>query len=298
MTKNSTNIITDIILDFDGTCTQIDLIYKAYLRQYLLEINKLVPFITPISNTEWKEAQNYIIANSPKASWTIATTPAAPAAADPYILAFESAKLVMRKQGIKTDPPFEAHSNSNNENQAPFRTEARDVFSKLLEKEINIHFISNSDSTKITKRLCDLFERNNLPPGISVESEANKFRICEITLEQSKTTSISNNLRKTFEDLPAIHSSISVDGRPVYLRRAFYFEAICKALSGDISKLSSSIFCGDIWEMDLAMPKALGANIHLIERSSPFETYEYEREMVLKNNGKVSFELNGLMGWF
>src|SRR5207237_4506194 len=66
--------------------------------------------------------------------------------------------------------------------------------------------------------------------------------------------------------------------RPIYLRRGAYFEAINRVLAGDLDELTQTVFCGDTWEMDLAMPYALGAKVHLLDRAAPFETYCYERQ--------------------
>ena len=62
----------------------------------------------------------------------------------------------------------------------------------------------------------------------------------------------------------------------------------------------AALFCGDIFEMDLAMPHALGARVHLIDRAAPFSTYAYERSALAAcgDRGRSSVELGGLMEWF
>lgn len=286
--------ITDVVFDFDGTCTQIPVIYKKYLDKYLDILNEKLFSGNRATPEKWEQAQQKIRDNSPKAGWTIFTTPAAPAAADPYIMAFESAKELSKMQtNTVMDPPREAHSTANEANPAPWRKEARQVFELLLKNNITIHFISNSSSGMIRQRLTDMMGVYPLPSGIDIKSDANKFRISELAIDSK----LNSNLKKRFEELPP--TSGSVDGRPVYLRRSMYFEAICNALT-DLDRLPTTVFCGDIWEMDLAMPAALGANIHLIEREAPFETYQYEYDAVkqLGNKGKISADLNGLLEWF
>ena len=87
--------------------------------------------------------------------------------------------------------------------------------------------------------------------------------------------------------------------RPIYLRRGAYFEAIYSAFRGDLNLLTSAIFCGDIWEMDLAMPAALGAKVHLLSRAAPFDTYAYEMQALATcgNRGNTSADLSGLLAW-
>ena len=71
------------------------------------------------------------------------------------------------------------------------------------------------------------------------------------------------------------------------------------SLAGDLDELTQTVFCGDTWEMDLAMPYALGAKVHLLDRAAPFETYCYERQAVAAyaDRGKTSADLSGLLDW-
>jgi hypothetical protein len=52
-----------------------------------------------------------------------------------------------------------------------------------------------------------------------------------------------------------------------------------------------------VWELDLALPAAMGGHIHLIERASPFDTYDFEKQLTLAHRGKVSKDLLGLKEW-
>ena len=286
--------ITDVIMDFDGTCTVIPDIYQAFLSEYLIGLNKTAFSGNPIMADEWKEAQEKVRTHSPLAAWTIAYAPAAPAAADPYILSFEAAKYLLRQKNIPNDIPQEVFKNASDRFPAPWRPEAREVFETLLENNIKITFISNSSSKTITQRLLTLFSVKKLPFGIGVKSDAAKFRIAELPWYSA----IPQDIRRSFQAVPATHNDLGI-GRPVYLRRAAYFEAICAAFNNDLARLPTTVVCGDIWEMDLALPYELGANVHLIERASPFCTYEYERKATLHDTrrGKISSDLRGLLEW-
>ncbi|HEU4727453.1 MAG TPA: hypothetical protein VFT22_06185, partial [Kofleriaceae bacterium] len=63
--------------------------------------------------------------------------------------------------------------------------------------------------------------------------------------------------------------------------------------TGDYA-IAQTIVCGDIWELDLAMPRALGAAVHLVRRAPPFETYAYELAQ-LAAPGDASSDLRGLI---
>src|SRR4051794_20157037 len=94
--------IKHVIFDFDGTCTLVEDVYQGYLDDFLLNVNKSIlidPEVqnkTPITKNEWKEALEKVKKAPIWAGWTLATTPAAPAAADPYIHAHEAIKYIFR----------------------------------------------------------------------------------------------------------------------------------------------------------------------------------------------------------
>lgn len=295
--KDMKTALTDIVFDFDGTCTQIPKIESEFLIEYSKVFAETV---VALENNEWNLAKKKVIDRSPQVGWMLGMCPSAPAAADPYILAYETASLILRDRDLSKEIPPSIHGMTSEKHQAPFRPEAREIFETLLKKNVRLHFISNSNSTKIKQRLCDLFAKSELPKGISVKSSAQKFRITEL-LWKSTSNNMSTEIQQRFFDLPVCFSNkvLSTINRPVYLRRGFYFSSIDEAFNHDWSYLPSTVFCGDIWEMDLAMPFALGANIHLIEREAPYLTYDYERQLIIEagNKAKISANLSGLLSW-
>jgi hypothetical protein len=291
--------VTHIILDFDGTCTQIPPIFEAYLDRYFKGLNESGLNVTL---SEWQDAQATVRENSPKAGWTVAVCPSAPAAADPYILADEAFRLILRRRGATTPVPIPpaVHAEAYDEALAPWREEAFDTFSHLVQHGIQLHVVSNTDTKFIDGRLRVLFgDGNPLAAKISVQSGAGKFRICELSWDHQAT--ISTEAARRFQALPVAYGEkpLPRTERPIYLRRGAYFEAINRALKGDFDALTNTVFCGDIWEMDLAMPFALGAKVHLLDRAAPFDTYPYERQALAAcgDRGKTSADLSGLRDW-
>ena len=302
-----------VVLDFDGTCTQIPPTFERYLdhfgQAFVKEYRHLsehnVDPLTqeefgPLTEEAWRDAIETVRGHSPRAAWMVAGCPAAPAAADPYILADESAKYIFRRRQQHA-PPQSFHEGAYNAFPAPWREEVLDVFSRLVELGVKIHFVSNSGTVMIRKRLDELFDtRPKLREHVSVQGDAGKFRICEP--QWDRLLGLSVNSLKVFAALPSAMDGIPPEEtqRPVYLRRGSYFEAIDAVLRGHIGLISNTLFCGDIWEMDLAMPHALGAKVHLLDREPPFDTYDYEREAikVCSANGRNSTDLLGLLDWF
>jgi hypothetical protein len=291
--------LAHIILDFDGTCTQIPPIFEAYLDLYRKGLNESGLNVTL---SEWRDAQAIVRQHSPKAGWTLAGCPSAPAAADPYILADEAVRLILRRRGATTPVPIPptVHAQAYDTALAPWREEARDTFSHLVERGVHLHFVSNSSTAFISGRLRDLFgDRNPVAAKISVQSGAGKFRICELNWDDQAAVSVE--AKRRFQVLPVAYGEkpLPETERPIYLRRGAYFEAINRVLAGDFDALTNSVFCGDIWEMDLSMPYALGAKVHLLDRAAPFDTYSYERRALVGygDRGKMSADLSGLLDW-
>jgi len=286
-----------IVLDFDGTCTQIPPIFETYLDLYFKGLNESGVNVTP---SEWRDVQATVREHSPKAGWTLAGCPSAPAAGDPYVLADEATRLILRRRGATTPVPPTVHVQAYDTALAPWREEARDTFSRLVEHGVQLHFVSNSSTTFISRRLRDLFGDNNpVAAKISVQSDAGKFRICELNWDDQAAVSVE--AKRRFQALTVAYGDklLTETERPIYLRRGAYFEAINRVVAGDFDLLTNTVFCGDTWEMDLAMPYALGAKVHLVDRAAPFETYSYERQALVGygDRGKTSADLSGLLGW-
>jgi hypothetical protein len=289
--------LAHIVLDFDGTCTQIPPIFEAYLDLYRKGLNESGLNVTL---SEWRDAQAIVRQHSPKAGWTRGGCPSAPAAADPYILADEAVTLILRRRGATTPIPPTVHEQAYDTARAPWREEAFDTFSHLVEHGVQLHFVSNSSTNFISGRLRDLFgDGNPMIAKISVQSDARKFRICELNWDDQAAVRVK--AKRRFQALPVAYGEkpLAETERPIYLRRGAYFEAINRVLAGDFDALTNTVFCGDIWEMDLAMPYALGAKVHLLHRAAPFETYSYERQALVGygDRGKTSADLCGLVDW-
>lgn len=301
--------IIKVILDFDGTCTQIPVVFEEYFHRFYrgfadyIDKSRSEGLIRggPLTEAEWQEVQDAVRRHSPNAGWTLGGAPAAPAAADPYILADESAKLVLRRRGMKSPSlPHTINKEAYWACAAPWRPEALDTFTQLVAEGIAIHIVSNSSTEFIKGRLDELLaSRPNLLRHVKVQSDAGKFRIGELTWDDSSR--LSDEARARFALLPAVAEKTSTGEpwRPVYLRRGAYFDAINTVLAGNLEELENTVFCGDIWEMDLAMPFSLGALVHLVERAVPFSTYSYERQALndCRDRGKVSKDLTGLLAW-
>lgn len=283
-----------VVLDFDGTCTQVELVAGGFLDSYRAILERANGHTPGALKPAWEAANDKLRAASPNAGWTLFGAPStAPAAADPYILAGEAAALLVR-DGTIQHVPADAYTRAYAANPAPWRPEVPKVLAALVKRGLKVGFISNSERFAIQSRLSDLLHADRKLRGkIVVHGEAAKFKLQEIPLGANTPGAVH---RTEFEKLDG---AVRADGmtRPIYLRRGSYFDALC-GLWNDLGAkgyaITETIVCGDIWDLDLAMPKALGAAVHLIRRSAPFDTYPYELAQ-LATPKDASKDLNGLV---
>ncbi len=282
-------IIDRVVLDFDGTCTLVHEIETGYLKAYFdLFSAELLPTLT---KDVWNAELATLRAASPRVGWMLlGAAPSAPASADPYMLAGEAATRLLARFAPGRSIGGTLHHRAYDEAQAPFRPEAASVLRELDALGVTITFVSNSSSAKISHRLDDLLASDRgLRGRVAVESDAAKFSIREIALEAN----VDPALREAFAALPAGAIEPEI-GRPIYLRRGRYFQALCAVWGGDLRAIARTIVCGDVWELDLAMPQALGCQVHLVRRKGDHETYDYERRHA-EAHGAFSYDLHGFL---
>ena len=265
-----------VVLDFDGTCTQIELAHAGFAASYLAILEQANGCAPGALQPAWDDAVAEIRAAAPVAGWTLHGAPStAPAGADPYILAGEATALLVRRGALRA-VPADAYVRAYAAHPAPLRPELPEVLAALVERGVKVGFISNSDRAVIRGRLGDLLNADRaLRDNLVVHGDAAKFKLVEIPVG---ATGPGAAHRARFE---ALDGAVRADGlaRPIYLRRGAYFDALCglwRDLGARGYAIAETLVCGDIWELDLAMPRALGAAVHLVRRAPPFETYPYE----------------------
>lgn len=281
--------IKHVAFDFDGTCTQIPPIWQAFTEEYR---NSFFAAVLPVvvTSQDWAEAEQDVKKNSPAAGWMVGGTPSAPIAADPYIMADEVSRLICRQKNIAHAMPPGLFSTAYDSHPAPWREEALDVLTTLHKRGITIHFVSNSSPRTIASRLDELLGADSeIRVAIRIASGAGKFLIQELPWD--KPDIVSAEMRSKFGALPASDKKSKGRSlkRPIYLRRGSYFQALCATLNNSAEAYASTVVCGDVWELDLAMPAALGIRVHLIERAAPFRTYPYEIQKIEQHRAIAEF---------
>ncbi|MCA9756674.1 MAG: hypothetical protein KDA27_12795 [Candidatus Eisenbacteria bacterium] len=83
-------------------------------------------------------------------------------------------------------------------------------------------------------------------------------------------------------------------GRPILVKHGFYFRILWSLLTRTDVSPHECLVCGDIYELDLALPEAMGAAVHLMTRPS---TPDYERDAAggLGTRGGLGDDLRGIL---
>lgn len=273
-----------VLLDFDGTLTAPDLITDAFLADYraafLAEIGAATAEL-------WDRTLAAVRHGSPHLGWTLEGWEACPADADPYILASVVSTRVLASvdQADKGALSNALYQSLYTRHAAPFRPEAEAVVRALVAKGVAVAVVSNASTGKIEARLATLLGADRA--GVRVYGNARKFGV--------RPATHGGPNRARFDALPDFTGAPGL-ARPTWLRRGAFFDCLAAIWGDDARGPDDTLFCGDIWELDLALPSALGCAVHLVERAAPLATHAAERAAVAATpRAEFSADLNGLL---
>ena len=266
-----------IVLDFDGTLTDVDGEAPRYLDSYRAALGAK---IGKDLSAPWAAAQAHVLANSERYGWEFGGKIVAPAHADCYILAGCVGRVVLDELGLVTDAAergalLDGLYRALYPALSPaWRPELVQFFDALLRAGRPVFVVTNSQPDAVKKKLSEVGSK--LVEKLGVRGDAKKFAL------ESPSQSLAR-----FAALPSMRI---VEGlpRPVYVRRGRYLEVLEKVWNDCGAAPDSTLVCGDIYEMDLAMPGTLGATVHLVTRPG---TRAWEKSGALGQGGSVGASL-------
>src|SRR5688572_5755776 len=263
--------MTVLVLDFDGTMTDAEAAGRPFRDGYLDDLATLVgrrPGDAEIA--EIADAVERELADRPgDVPFVWMGRAVAPATVDPYLRMVPIAHRVLDRfgafpgaddRGRLLGGVLYKYNYAKTLGLPVFRAGAGDVLRALAGREAFV--VTNSDTEAVAGKLAKL---DQITPGAGwlaprVRGGARKFEVDD-----------------AWDGVPA---ELAVPGlaRPVLLRRRTYHDQLarCLAAAGGAS-WAELVVCGDIFELDLALPLALGARIALV--AGP-RTPGYERELV------------------
>lgn len=275
-----------ILLDFDGTFTRVDDEAAPFVRGFCAELGE---HVGPDLARTFDAVASEVLAAPDRYGWENDGRIVAPAHADPYILATTVGQVLLERAGIsergrRSEILQGLYERNYPKSDIVFRADAKRVVEAVLATSRPVFVVTNSKTEHVRAKIEQLAPRGL--QHLTVRGDAKKFVIAEPTSSMSEEWS---------ERWAAIPESIQTPGlgRPVYLHRGHYFDAIRRILDETGVAPEQALVCGDIWELDLSLPAALGMRTHLVARPG---TPDHERKAVTRGSfGTVSTELSGVL---
>lgn len=277
--------VDTVVLDFDGTFTDVEIEAAPFTAAYRSDLEDLLG--RDVSRL-WSEEEQVILSKPADFGWQFGGKVVAPANADPYLLATAVTQrifdrlAVLSSAPLRTDVSQSLYRNAYRYTATSFRPEAREVLEALLATKAHVFVVTNSHPEVVAKKIDALSPKGR--ERLEVFGDAKKYVVDEASPTDARFAAVPETKR-----LPGLES------RPVFLRRGRYYEVLRAIWKNTGTSPENTLVCGDIWELDLALPQELGAQVQLIERKT---TLEFERRAVESagDRGQVSATLTPLIG--
>lgn len=258
-----------VVFDFDGTVTHSEAEGALFTEPYLEQLAGLTGL--PLATVRDRSAalQARMLAEPGAWPFWFDGRAVAPACVDPYLRMSAVAEHLFDEVGAFRDGRDRGRllggllyplNYARTVEHPVFRDEAADVFAAL--RDAGLAIVTNSKTTHVAEKIRRLGERVGTSLAWLAErarGDARKFVIDD-----------------GFTDVPA---GLQVPGleRPVLLRRRSYHEVLDALRREQGAVWTEGWVVGDIFELDLALPLALGMNVVLVAGPS---TPAYERAFV------------------
>jgi hypothetical protein len=193
-----------------------------------------------------------------------------PADADAYVRASCTAHLLFERFQLLADDPVRRSEvigalfrRAYRETKPVFRAETKSVLEALLVPGRFVHVVTNADPDVVGEKL-----RALAPAGLHrlrLHGDARKFLVGAPSRPDARFAALPAERR-----LPGLE-------RPLLLHRGSYFDVLASIWKDTETGPAETLVCGDLFELDLALPAELGAHVHLVRRET---TYAYETDAV------------------
>ncbi|HEX5749851.1 MAG TPA: HAD family hydrolase [Archangium sp.] len=256
-----------VVLDFDGTFTDAAAEGAPFVQHFRRRLSEELG--RDVMEAGWADVEAGVLASNEEHGWEVGGRIVAPATADPYLLANFVARRLCDRLGVKTDKAERAALLDTLYREAyaqvgmAFKPEAKEVLEALLETGLPVHVVTNAHTATVEAKLTKLAPRGR--ERLRVSGDARKFLIEPASTEDSIFSAVPETM----------HVEALV--RPIHLRRGRYYDALRRIWNETDTSPETTLVAGDIYELDLAMPAALGAHVQLVQRTN---TLEYERRAI------------------
>ena len=259
-----------LVLDFDGTMTDAEAEGQPFRDGYLEDLCLLCgrPARDPEVLALADEVEAELAAKPGDYPFLWMGRPVAPATVDPYLRMVPIAHRILDRYEALASPVDRGrllgsvlykYNYAKTLGRPVFRPGAGGVLCQLASTQTYV--VTNSDTHAVASKIAQLDKEM---PGV-----------------MSLTSRVRGQARKFDVDdaWDGIDAEMTLPGldRPVLLRRRMYHDILKAVLDDTGATFRDLIVVGDIFELDLAMPLALGARVGLVTSN---KTPAYERAFV------------------
>ena len=257
-----------LVLDFDGTMTDAEREGAPYREGYLDDL----AILTGLTGDEIRKMaarfEETVAAQQGRFGWDFGGRIVAPAGVDPYLRVMPVARMILDEVGIFPDRTTRnrlldgiLYKYNYPKTHTAFRPGAFELL-RDLRSQVEAYVVTNSHTAPVQGKIRRLAE------------EAGAAGSLDWLIER-----VHGSARKYIidDDFEGVDVSLQLQGldRPVLLRRRLYFEALQALRARHGVDWSDVVVVGDIFELDLCLPLAMGATVALM--TGPF-TPDHERQ--------------------
>jgi FMN phosphatase YigB (HAD superfamily) len=251
-----------VVLDFDGTFTDVDAEAEPFVGVFRSALLDLLGF--PITTSLWDRTAALVRNDPVRFGWEFDGRIVAPADADPYILCTCVAQELFRGTGRLADVEVRSgvlqvlYGHAYKATRSVFRPDAREVIDTLLAGPRPVAVVTNSDERHVRTKLEKLLGER--AARVEVVGGARKFVLAGTAEPSEAFDRAPDELR-----LPGFE-------RPMLVKRGHYHDALRRVMRvHGVERFDEVLVVGDILELDLVLPAALGAAVHLVRDARPHE---------------------------
>ena len=258
-----------LVLDFDGTVTDAEEEGRPFRTGYLEDIAALVADDYERVEERARHFEAKVAADPDSYGWVYGGAIVAPATVDPYLRVMPVARMIFDEAGIFTNEIERTrlldavlYKYNYTKTTTAFRPGAGEVLRAL--QGTRTYVVTNSHTAPVQDKIRAL--------GARPDGGNDLGWLVERVYGRAKKYVVDGG----FDAVPE-HLDIPGLSRPVLLRRKQYHDVLAKLLEDAGLGWGDLAVVGDIFELDLALPLAMGATVGLVVNDF---TPAYEREFV------------------
>ncbi len=244
-----------IVLDFDGTFTDVEAEAGPFYEAYREDVRAI---LGDGFEDEWNQAQETIAENPGLHGWLHDGRIVAPGDADPYLRATVIMNMIFDGRRMygdleeRTAVLQKLYFDNYPKADTVFRPEAKEVVEALLASDVPTWVVTNSDTEAVQKKIDRLDPKGR--ESLQVIGNARKFIVTDPDTPDERFDAIPETVRVDELD------------RPIYPRRGHYFDVLRGVWNDTQTTPEETLIAGDIFELDLMLPAALGSEVMLVTK--------------------------------